>query len=89
MCQMDALKSMGINPELLDEDSVEKLENVTKIINAQGIQDPKEIMKAMSRQGIDIRKLVSKMRGSKTTRGRNEKCPCGSDKKYKKCCFLN
>lgn len=35
---------------------------------------------AKKEKGITIRRSVAKI-------GRNEKCPCGSGKKYKKCCL--
>ena len=31
--------------------------------------------------------VVQQVRKSKTKIERNEKCPCGSGKKYKKCCI--
>ena len=47
---------------------------------------PKEQDMVMSR-GDEGRKQPQKRKGKKV--GRNEPCPCGSGKKYKKCCGKN
>ena len=43
--------------------------------------------KLQGEQGEDNRGSVSVKKSSKV--GRNELCPCGSGKKYKKCCGKN
>ena len=91
---MDLLKNMGFNPELLDEKDLEALETIGKKfegkIGSDRI-DPNQVMSEFRKNGIDIDKLINKMRDKKpqkvsTRKGRNEKCDCGSGKKYKKCC---
>jgi hypothetical protein len=52
-------------------------ENAREVLGKIGI-DPDLFLKSMS-------KMMAKPREKKIPP--NEKCPCGSDKKYKKCCF--
>jgi methionyl aminopeptidase len=39
------------------------------------------------RDGMDISILDRKMKNKKTKPGRNDPCPCGSGRKYKRCCY--
>ncbi len=52
-------------------------ENAKEVLGKIGI-DPEVFLKSMS-------KMMAKPREKKIPP--NEKCPCGSEKKYKKCCF--
>ena len=93
---MEFLKSMGLDPEKLGEEEIKKLNQVGEEFKASmegnGRVDRDRLIAQMKKAGLDLKKLVRKMRGDIVTKkstkvGRNEKCPCGSGKKYKKCCL--
>lgn len=91
---MDILTKLGLDPELLDSVDLESLERVAREmkISPNSRTDPNQLLKSLRDSGIDIDRLIKKMRGNmqpkKSNRvGRNEKCPCDSGKKYKKCCW--
>ncbi len=44
-------------------------------------------MKALEKMSIDIKREQNKARKKMKKIGRNDPCPCGSGKKYKKCCM--
>jgi hypothetical protein len=73
----DMILEMVENTALKDKKYVERLERHYKMfkdkINAGSHQGQKPFSKAME--------------AKKAAVGRNELCPCGSGKKYKKCCF--
>ena len=61
--------------------SVLSKEEVEKIVD--------EVLKenAYNQHVQQVRPRLNKQDGSKL--GRNDKCPCGSNRKYKKCCLSN
>lgn len=82
------LQQFGISPEQLGPDNLEKLMKL-----AETIQDPSDITPNVSRQileilGIKTRNNKPQIKRKRPKIGRNECCPCGKDKKYKKCCGL-
>ena len=91
---MDTLKSLGLDPSLLDEEDVKMLENAARELklpdNPQNV-NPNQLLADFRRLGVDIDKIIKKMRGNigpkvSTRVKRNEQCPCKSGKKWKKCC---
>lgn len=92
----EILKSMDV---LLDDLTPEQLEGLKKI--AGKISDPSSMtvnqaMNIVNELGLDIEKLQKnakriradiRNKNKKPKIGANEKCPCGSNKKYKKCCI--
>jgi len=90
---MELLKSMGLNPENISEETMEKLERVARKLNSNNL-NPQQVFSLMAEEGLDPQSLVKQMRGKVEQKvsvriGRNEKCVCGSGKKYKKCCGKN
>ena len=90
---MELLKSMGLNPENISEETMEKLERVARKLNSNNL-NPQQVFALMTEEGLDPQSLIKQMRGKVEQKvsvriGRNEKCVCGSGKKYKKCCGKN
>jgi preprotein translocase subunit SecA len=88
----EILKSLGI---VLDDLTPAQIEGLTKVAERMpdprqmGLEDAKHIVEDL---GLDIEGLRKKYRqrlaeNRKPKVGVNEKCPCGSGKKYKKCCL--
>ena len=81
------LKQLGISPEQLGPDKLSKIINI-----ANNIRNPADISMEQSQKIMDI--LGVSTSGEKrepkiSSRIKpNQKCPCGSDKKYKKCCRI-
>ena len=92
---MSILKSLGLDPSLLDENDISVLNSVAtelKITEHSRNIDPNKILSSLRKKGFKIDNLIKKMRGSVQPKvsnriGRNEKCPCNSGKKFKKCCY--
>ena len=83
------LKTLGLSPDSLGPD---KLNKIAKI--AKGIKKPQDIsmeksQKIMKILGISGPPVVKKEPKKSSRIKPNEPCPCGSTKKYKKCCRLN
>lgn len=78
-------KQFGISPDSLTPDKLNKITSLAKGINKPediSIEKSQEIMKIL---GIGTNS--GPRQPKKSTRIKpNEKCPCGSGKKYKKCC---
>lgn len=79
---MKQLKDLGIYPNTFDKKTIQKLLQISsKIKDPSQINNETatELLKQLSikpnKPFVNLNKI-----------GRNEKCPCGSDKKYKKCC---
>lgn len=80
------LQSLGISPERLGPEKLEEILRLTSPISKPSDITPELAGKIMRILGVNVgagRKTIKR-----TTKkiGRNEKCPCGSEKKYKKCC---
>jgi uncharacterized protein YecA (UPF0149 family) len=80
------LRQFGITPEQLGPDRLNKLLEISSQIS-----DPTKITPAISQElikaiGVSARKQ-SKPKKADPKIGRNDPCNCGSNKKYKKCCF--
>lgn len=80
------LQSFGISPSKLGP---EKLNRLMKI--SEKVSDPSKITTDVAGEILDI--LDISLAGKKQPRstkkikvGRNDKCPCDSGKKFKKCC---
>ena len=61
--------------------------------NSSTIKDPNMIVQFMGEMseslGVYIPELVKVPISRKKKIGRNQPCPCGSGRKYKKCCLEN
>lgn len=80
------LRSLGISPERLGPEKMEKLQSLAESISDPSQMNEESAIAIMRELGIGLgapketrKKPVQKM-------GRNEKCHCNSDKKYKNCC---
>lgn len=92
----EILKSLDI---LMNDLTPEQIEGLKKI--SQTITNPNNItinqaMSIVKNLNLDIEKLQKNarrikaetfMKNKKPKIGMNEKCPCNSGKKYKKCCY--
>lgn len=68
-----------------DIDGFDKIEDTVKEMSWWSCFDQEEEDKPTS--NIDIKNLFKEDKESKSKVGRNDPCPCGSGKKYKKCCL--
>lgn len=75
------LKSMGVNPDKLDSKHLDMLSRMYK-----GFSDSPEFRDAVKTAKNHIKPPPPKESGKR--QGRNDKCQCGSGKKYKKCCLM-
>jgi len=81
---LDTLKTFGISPEKLSSEKFDELVRVTSQIS-----DPSEITPDITRKLMDIfnvKKSPPVVNNEKCNR--NDKCKCGSGKKFKKCCLI-
>ena len=80
------LKQFGVSPEQLGPERLRKL-----ITFSSKIKDPSKITQESSRQLMNIlgigAPIRSKTRSAKDKVGRNDRCPCESGNKWKKCCM--
>lgn len=80
------LQSLGISPEQLGPEKLEEISRLTSHISNPSDISPDLVGQIMRILGVNVgaaRKTIKR----KTKKIRcNEKCPCGSNKKYKKCC---
>ena len=83
---MPLLQSMGVSPDQLTPEKLTMLQQLSKAFSDPDNLDQETINKLTRQVGLntDGTSKVPKKRGKKI--GRNDKCPCNSDKKYKKCC---
>lgn len=86
------LSGFGIDPHSLSNDKLQKIARL-----GMRIKSPEDVTPDMMNQISDVLGLrfepnkpkpVPKKRETAKV-GRNDKCFCGSDKKYKKCCGRN
>lgn len=88
---MSILSSLGLDENLLDESEIKSIVDASSKMNLTGRIDPNMVLNTLRSEGVDIDRIIKKMRGNvetkKSTRvKRNVLCPCKSGKKYKKCC---
>lgn len=92
----EILKSMDVLLDDLTPEQVEKLKVLSDKISDPNNMTVDQAMNIVKDLGLDIEKLQKNARriraetfakNKKPKIRPNEKCPCGSDKKYKKCCF--
>ena len=81
------LQSLGVSPENLGPEKLELLQHITDTID---INDTSTITSEKVRKIMDVLGVSKKdkQRQINFKVGRNENCPCGSMKKYKKCCGI-
>jgi len=82
------LQSMGISPDQITPEKLIMLQRLSKAFSDPNNLDEESISKLMRQAGLDNNDTpnVPKKKGEKI--GRNEKCPCNSGKKFKKCCGI-
>ena len=83
------MEALDILPEDLTPEQMSRLK-----VLAEAVRDPTnmkvvEADRIIEELGIDIEKIQSKNARKEEVKkiGRNERCPCGSGKKWKKCCM--
>lgn len=81
------LQQFGITPDQLGADRVEKLMELMSQFGDLSQITPEVASNIASTLGIEPNK--PKIPKKRTKIGRNEKCPCKSGKKWKKCCLKN
>jgi len=74
------LKNMGMDLDNLPTDKLQEIINLT-----QQIKDPQNMSTEYKKKLQELLKIKKEPR-KKTKIGVNQKCPCGSSLKYKKCC---
>jgi len=91
----EILKSMDVLLEDLSPQQIEGMRRVAEKITDPNNMTVNQAMTIVKDLGLDIEKLQKNARrvraelhakNKKPKIGPNEKCPCGSEKKYKKCC---
>jgi uncharacterized protein YecA (UPF0149 family) len=83
---MPLLQSLGISPDQLTPEKMSMLQQLSKAFADPNNINEEAINKLTRKLGLNIdgKPKVPKKKEEKI--GRNEKCPCNSGKKYKKCC---
>lgn len=79
------LSSVGLSPDQLGPEKLEKLEKIFKDLGDPSQMTPHQARSILDEIGIEPPKNRLPMKG-KTKIPRNSPCPCNSGKKYKKCC---
>ena len=82
---LSELKTAGIDLDKLPKQILEKVQNVAKSIEDPENPKPEDIQKLMKLLSPDLKNPSTDI--PKMKQGRNDKCACGSGKKYKKCCL--
>ena len=82
------LKQFGIDPEQIGPEKIMQLIQLTKNVN-----NPNDMTDELSSQiintlGISTRGIQEPKRTKSIRVGRNQRCPCNSGFKYKKCCIF-
>ena len=75
------LKEYGIDPSSFDKKTIKQLLQISS-----KIKDPSKMDSNTAQEILNSLSNTSKPFVNLNKIGRNEKCPCGSNKKYKKCC---
>ena len=75
-------------PQAIIDVEVQDRSGVVSTILCEPIEQPKKIKQVKNNVVNEDDKLVNGRlsKGIRATLGRNEPCPCGSGKKFKKCC---
>ena len=76
------------NPAVVNVKTETKMNEVEKIFKENGWEYKIELDRDKDEDITDLEILLNWSKPQKTEKkvGRNELCPCGSGKKYKKCC---
>ena len=83
---MPLLQSLGISPDQLTPEKMSMLQQLSKAVADPNNLDEEAINKLTRKLGLNIDGAPKVPKKKEKKIGRNEKCPCNSDKKYKKCC---
>ena len=76
------LKELGIDPSKFNTKKIQQLLQISS-----KIKDPSQINNETASEILNTLSIKpDKPFVNLNKIGRNERCPCGSDKKYKKCC---
>lgn len=94
---LDILNSLDVVLDDLTDEQKNKLNRAAQRVRNPNRITPSEAMAFVKDLGIDIEAIQKKARQARAEAGRakkkpkigrNQKCPCGSGKKYKKCCIF-
>jgi len=80
---LSLLNQFGISPDQLSSQRLEEITKLSRYLSDPSKMTPKIASKVMKMLGVRVGDIKPKT-GKKI--GPNEKCPCKSNKKYKKCC---
>lgn len=80
------IKNLGIDPETFSPETIQKLMEFTDKIKDPSKIDPQTIQQI--KQILNIKLPSKKKVNDQQKIGRNDKCPCNSGKKWKKCCLF-
>jgi len=83
---MPMLAQFGISSDQLSGEKLNKLMKLTETIKTPSEITPNVAYRVMECLGMSVKgnQIPVKKKGKKI--GRNNPCPCGHGKKYKKCC---
>ncbi len=78
---IQSLKDMGVDPSQFSKEQLEKVQAI-----AAKVADPTQVDEGIFQE---VAQVLQSSRKKQAVSGKvpvNSKCPCGSGKKYKKCC---
>ena len=88
------LRQFGINPDQLGPQKIQKLIELTQNVKNHNDITPELSAQMMDIMGMSVRNPTPQGRPKRKYSkppppriGRNQLCPCGSGKKFKKCCM--
>ena len=86
------LKTMGLDVDKIPKDKMNTIVQLAESIADPSKMNSEQITKLQQALGISQQGSslvpVKRVPRKRTKIGNNEKCPCGSGKKYKKCCLI-
>jgi len=84
---MPFLQSMGVSPDELGQERLDMLKDLSNSLSGPNGMDENVTNGIMEKLGVNLKGAKPPSTKKKEKKiGRNEKCPCESGKKYKKCC---
>jgi len=86
---MYRLESGDMFDQMIDSIKEETVKQVLSVVPARHAEERRQVVKILSTGAPDGQKPVRKPVRAEAKVGRNDLCPCGSRKKYKKCCGAN
>ena len=87
----DYLKGMGLDIDKIPRDKMNAIVKLAESISDPANMDTEQVLKLQQLLGVRRENgtfgTVKRVPRKRTKIGNNEKCPCKSGKKYKKCCL--